>query len=1782
MPNTINTNAGNSNNNNEEKLIRELVRKRGIIKGRLTKFANYLNGFKSDLTVQNRIDIKLRKQGAADLFKEFNEIQSNMESTVRDCDLNEQSDQRELFEDAYYQAVAKAEFMLKDEAEAPTGSDCTRTKSRTVKLPTITMPSFDGSYEHWLEFRDTFHSLVHNSKEINPIEKFHYLKLSLKGSAALVIESLEFSALNYSVAWELLLNRYNNSRLLVHNHVRALFSLPALTKESPNLIRMLIDTVLKNLRALKILGEPTGSWDTLIIFMIVSKLDKTTEREWEQYKSTLPSNNDTLIPLKVDDMISYLKGRADMLETLLVSHSKDNKQIPSQRGNHNNTSHCSVSTNKPQAGKARSNGCLMCNASHPLYACQKFLDLNLDSRLKFATDSKLCTNCLRSSHALVNCRFGPCRKCDKKHNSLLHSDELPNHSINMHTITNRSSALSELVMPAVNNLSTGAPTITPACDNSTEPSIHVNNAHTLAENSYGQVLLSTAVVKIKDTQGNFHSATALLDNGSQRSFITQSLCDKLGTTTIQSTHSISGVGGSITQCTQTCDVEINSRITSYTTHLRCYVLPHITSPLPAVCPRAMFGVIPNNIQLADPHFSDRRVIDLLIGADTFWDLISEGQIRLPDGPFLQKTKLGWVVSGPIGHKAHNDRQIQCNFTQTLDTQLRKFWELEELPRDDKTMRTTEELACEDHFVRTTTRNDEGRFIVSMPLKKSPDTLGETFSQAERRFLSLEKRLQRSTSYKQLYSDFIHEYEDLGHMTRITTTPNAPHYFMPHHGVFREHSTTTKLRVVFDASAASSSGTSLNDIQLVGAPIQGDLFAILLRFRQHRFVACADVAKMYRQVLIDPQQRDLQLILWRDELTQPISIYKLNTVTYGTASAPFMSVRCLKQLAADLSADLVTDRTDLNIDREVRRIISEDFYVDDMITGFDDKDQLLQLCDKTAATLQAGCFPLRKWIFNFSHDRAVDDSNAIKLLTLGENTQSKTLGLGWFHSTDEFHFDTQFQKDTEGVTKRIILSTVSQIFDPLGLLSPTIMIAKVLLQQLWLLKIDWDDALPSDVTRAWDKFVTSLSILNSMRVPRHAIGTYINYIELHVFSDASQTAYGACIYVRTVTSDGNIVVRLLCSKGKVAPLKPVSIPRLELCGAQLGARLYGKVQSSMHCQFSDVMFWTDSTIVLGWLKMSPNLLKTFVQNRTAEIHEIAKDLPWRHVSGKVNPADLVSRGVSLEDLSNSTLWWEGPAFLRDPNFNCSQVPTGVHSNEILPELKQSIVSFMAATDGDSWFPFNRFSQLTRMVRAVAFVKRFIQNTRYKNNRFSGVLSIDELRESEKTITRLAQSESFPELYRALKGDNKLKSNNNLSKLNLFLDDDWIIRVGGRLENSPEFDYNKKHPVLLLSKHFFTTLLFRHEHRQMMHAAPQALLFHLREAWWPIGGRSLARKVVHDCVTCKRIRGKTITPLMGNLPKERISPSFPFLRSGVDYAGPVLILNRKGRGARTVKAYICIFICFITRAVHLELVSDLTSDAYLLALKRFISRRGKPAEIHSDNAKTFVGLMNEFADFLSKCSSDIIEFANSQNIKFKFIPPYSPHFGGLWEAGVKSCKYHLRRVVGNAHLTFEEFSTVLAQVEAILNSRPLTPLSSDSRDFLPLSPAHFLVGRPLTTPACDDVRDTPTHRLTRYRRLEQIRQHFWSRWANEYISELQTRTKWRQTTTELTPNTLVLIKDMNLPPLKWQMGRIISTLPGKDGIARVAEIQTPTGITRRVYAKICPLVVPDQSDAAQEVF
>ncbi|XP_044760395.1 uncharacterized protein LOC123317848 [Coccinella septempunctata] len=679
--------------------------------------------------------------------------------------------------------------------------------------------------------------------------------------------------------------------------------------------------------------------------------------------------------------------------------------------------------------------------------------------------------------------------------------------------------------------------------------------------------------------------------------------------------------------------------------------------------------------------------------------------------------------------------------------------------------------------------------------------------------------------------------------------------------------------------------------------------------------------MYRQINVEPSQRKLQLILWRSDPSSPLQTYELNTVTYGTAPAAYLSTRCLKK---------ISDET-LTKNPKISQIIANDFYVDDLLTGGDSIEEVAYIKTEITQILEYYGFQLRKFLSNRSEIMgSLCDDNT---LSIGESNKSKTLGLLW-NSTEDYLLYSIAIPDKVICTKRSILSIISQIFDPLGLISPVIITAKIIVQKLWASNTGWDETVTPEIYTIWKAFCHQLSDLNKLKIPRQVTSEFAIEFELHCFSDASESAYGTCIYLRSKTNSLGYQTRLLCAKTRVAPLKTVTIARLELCAALLQAELAEKVRNSLKLNLSKCYYWSDSTITLSWIRASPHLFKIFVANRISQIQSLTEPSDWHYVNTKQNPADILSRGIAPADLISSSLWWNGPTFLAmDPcDWPIEHKFDTIKNSDVslLPERKIKIVS-LVVTKTDLGL-FERYSSLTKLQRVTAYCLRFIKNLKMKRNNFDrqiGPLGTNELNNALRILIQISQQQEFSADLEHLRKHKQLSSKSKLLRLTPFLDEQNILR----------------------------------------------------------------------------------------------------------------------------------------------------------------------------------------------------------------------------------------------------FNTIICQIEACLNSRPISPLPSTPNDLQPLTPSHFLIGARLTSLPEEDLTEVPVNRLKMYKRQQQIQQNFWKRWSKEYISELQYRTKWNKTSAEqLCPGVLVLIKEDGLPPLVWKMGVVEEVHPGEDGVVRAATIRTSTGRLQRPTKKLCPF--PDE--------
>lgn len=757
-------------------------------------------------------------------------------------------------------------------------------------------------------------------------------------------------------------------------------------------------------------------------------------------------------------------------------------------------------------------------------------------------------------------------------------------------------------------------------------------------------MLPTLIVKAKDSTGTFQTIRALLDSGSNSSLISEECMQLLGLPRQNARVSVNGMADvNIGTSRGITELEIVSCYNSKSSlKLQPFIMKKLASTIPSVEFSKSQWERLQDLELADPDFNRVHKIDLIIGWGKFMSILRDGEILDTNGEILAKnTRFGYILCGEL--KMNQSINSFCSISspqvsveQNADVTIQKFWELEEIPQAKPL--SVEEQFCEDHFKSTHSRNEEGRFVVRLPLKSDVKDLGNSKCAAVTRLHAMERKCAKNPDYNSQYIQFMDEYQTLNHMKVIpkeeVTVANQNSLYLPHHAVIKESSSTTKLRVVFDGSNKTSSGISLNDKLAVGPTIQDDIIAIMLRYRSYEIVIKGDIEKMYRQVLVSPLDQDYQRIMWRSDQNAEFQHYRLQTVTYGTASAPFLATRAIKQLAEDTKQQYP----------ETSEIIGRDFYVDDLMTGCQTVEQAVALDKELNEICLTAGFKLRKWASNSSavlenipsSDREVEpfelnlDSSAIK-----------TLGIFWSPLTDSFSFQVNLPPVTT-LTKRSLLSDSSKLFDPFGWISPTIILIKVLFQKLWLLDLNWDDPLPTTVADEWLLIRSSLPTLMDIKLPRF-LPNVQGEIQLCGFCDASELAMSAVVYARAVTDDG-IVVNHIAGKTKVTPIKKISIPKLELCAAVLLTKLLDKITASLTHLTVKCLAFTDSTIVLSWLSAPPHKWNTFVANRTSQILQTCPSNIWDHVSSKENPADCASRGIPASELVCHSLWWSGPSWL----------------------------------------------------------------------------------------------------------------------------------------------------------------------------------------------------------------------------------------------------------------------------------------------------------------------------------------------------------------------------------------------------------------------------------------------------------------------------------------------------------------------------------------------------------
>ena len=1707
----------------------KLVAYKAVLIG-ISLFRSDLDALQSSLDEQPDLDNTTSLSGLQTLFTSLREQWTQAEldedhplkAELEDCKKALTGMQRDV-------TTAKSRADTSSSSTATTGSTSSGTHHHFNELPKIRVPSFSGDILGWSTFWSSFEETVDGRKDLSNTQKLNYFKQAIKDpSLQMLLNAPIETPDTYPDLVAEMKERFEKPREVHRAITRQITELshPKFTRSS---LRVWYDSMKCSISNLK--ASKHYDIESFLSSYCYSSLPTKLQTLWDQ-----DTRKEKGIP-PILQLLDFVKGQAETLPADTAAHvEKTSTQASNSSTKGSQAKKTSYQRTKPIQGPLHSASpiqnfkweCKLCAPEkHPIYFCTKWNGYTIPQRLGHIHTYSLCSNCLSPGHSTIDCKSPRrCKHCGQKHHHSIHQD---------------------------------APTPV--------------NYSSMPTSKLPDVLLPTAEVLLTGPTGQAVRARALIDTGAGLSIISKRLVQKLSLPLDPINLRLNTVQGETSQPLNHLTTVDISPILDPSTRITCKpaVSTQVTGDLP-IKPVESITDLPHimGLPLADPNYHTPARIDLLLGAGMSSQILSRQLCRFgtENQPIAQASVFGWLLSGyinpstsstPATMPAHH--QIQSEEPELIKL-VKSFWDSEQ-PEDQTPSPSILEKEVEDHYNASTTYSEDTQtYTVELPTSSLINSLGDSQVMARSRFLANESSIQRRGIYKQ-YQAVVQDYMDLGHAELVPVEEPEPplSFYMPMHCVMKESSSTTKLRVVFDGSAATSTGVSLNAALQVGPQLQPTLGTILMRFRTYPVALSADISKMYRAIALSPKDKDLHRFLWRPTPDVPVQKYRMRRVTFGVTSSPYLSIRTLQQTAKDHGKD----------HPEVQGHIINSFYVDDFLGGASTPAQATELLHNMREVLHKGNFNLCKWrssspaVLKKLPDSLIEPSLIKKDTAAHVTTHSKALGLEW-DSEKDLMAPSLFISPVYKPTKRGIISDVSKSYDILGWMSPTTLLMKLLFQQFWKKGQGWDDPVSPADKQLHLQWRSDLPLLCQRKLPRRysTSPSTIIYQELHGFSDASLKAYGAVVYLRTIYKNQPPEVSLVTAKTKVAKLKPSTVPRLELEGAVLLVKLLIHCGSTLNIAATNWHAWTDSSIVLRWISSQPSDWKIFVSNRISFILESTTPDIWRHVPTDENPADCSSRGMMPQVLLHHQLWWNGPNWLaEEPILVPPQPIRGTSSTQ-----ERRTIHICTPASDLSLDILKRSSNYFHILAIVAWVFKFCYS--FKSKSASLHLQQGDIRRAEHWLLRNSQRRSFPREREALLKGHQIPHHSPLKALTPYLDQDQLLRVGGRLSNS-SLAHFQQHPIIVSSKDELVIKYVTHLHSALCHCGPSHLLCHAGIKLHIIGARKLTRKVCSQCITCRRKTPTPQTPLMGQLPSPRVTPTVAFSHTGIDFAGPFCIKMGYVRRPVKLKAYVCVFICLTYKAIHLELVSDLTTAAFKACLARFVSRRNKPQHLYTDNGSNFIGAkadILELQTFLKNqtTDNDIRHYllANHQ-ITWHNIPPRAPHFGGLWEGAVKSMKKHLHRIAGSTPLTFEEMTTILCQIEACLNSRPIMPITSHNQDGLQaLTSGHFLVcGQPSSLQSDPRVSDE-LHLLRKWNLCKAISQ-FWKRWTTEYLHTLQSKTKWQHQKPNLQVDDVVIVKPDSHFHCHWPIARIIATHPGMDKIVRVVTLTTASGTYKRPVAK-----------------
>jgi len=1280
------------------------------------------------------------------------------------------------------------------------------------------------------------------------------------------------------------------------------------------------------------------------------------------------------------------------------------------------------------------------------------------------------------------------------------------------------------------------------------------------------------MIEVIGPRGN-RKVRALLDDGAQRSYILKQTVEDLGLVATGNQNLFHTVFGGGQSQIQHQKYSVKCRTVREKEYHEFEVLDQqqICGKIERIPYGAwMHQLKSKNIWVSDIGYGSPE-IEILIGSDVIVKIETGVSVQLQENLRAVESIFGWAVQGvnPATQYWNSASQLSVSVSDMFvsDLSVEQLWSLETIgirdPSESKS-KLENEVLTKKHFMDTVVREEDGRYTVSLPWTNGPLNIPTNQFIAVKRLEYTSKKLQSMGMFEN-YDSLFQSWKVEGIIEEIDEDcQDVGVHYLPHRAVVKLESLTTPIRPVFDASCKSGRNPSLNECLQKGPNLLELIPSILLRFREKKIGIIGDIRKAFQMINVRESDRNyLRFLWWEDYGKRKYRIYRHCRVVFGVNCSPFL-------LGAVLEYHLGS------VDQEEKKItdkLLKSLYVDNVVSSEDSIEDCIDFKEYSTSLLAEAKMELRSWEGGYAEKSGVDSLVSRECgLDFGKpnptgDTKPVTsvLGYKWDKLNDVLYVDLSLEELPDKVTKRIILSHIQRIYDPIGFTCPVTLQPKVLMQRLWQKKGTWEDEISTELKMEFMAWYEQLYQVTNVRIPRNMTNGSSDreFWELHTFTDASSTAYAGVVFLRTKV-DGFVSLQLIAAKTRVAPLKKMSINRLELMGCYVGATLSHSVRDALKIdKHVPLYYWTDSSTALAWIHRNDEW-GTFVGNRVKTICSITNPEDWRHVPGVLNPADLPSRGCSATQLLESN-WWEGPSWLRKDSPEWPSKDLEIDEQEVVAEKKKIKVSVNGNVVVDSQPPWYAVkSDFSKNVLTMAWVLRAIPNLM---RRFRGQMeyekikiqsiSAEEIKKAEETIVRLLQGDTFPRAQTVLSGLPVIKLSDDL----------WHVKT--RLLNRQDRD-GFRYPIILPHSGFVVDQIISNEHEMSMHAGIQVVMSNLRERYWIIRGRRAVRRVIQRCVICRRYSQRKSNVAPAPLPEDRVKDAMVFEIIGVDLAGPLFL-----KGKQKKKAWIVLFTCAVYRCIHLELVKSLSTEAFMDAFSRFVAIRGRPAVVYSDNGTNFVGSDSA----LRELNWEIITKDHGlKRIQWKFNPPATPWWGGWWERMVRMVKDLLRRTLGRSKIGYEKLRTCVYEIAAIINKRPLCVVTEDPEDLQPLTPAMFL--QEIEYPNVNDrelLEQDDFQNMCQYRKefMEEIKRRF----RQEYLSQLVSRGK-EKVVREFQVGEVVLLGNDNKKRYDWVLSKIIELLPGKDGKVCLARVKAARKVVLAPIQLLYPLEVTSYKAKIEE--